>query len=367
MFPHLTRLDPEWGAKMPLFIMAPGAVATFSGSDLCHGTTEHDAVQTRPAGCLAHVSFAVQTPAATLGLVRTSAECVALHKSLLAATNADVCRTKGHWSVQAGTAWLGVRHMANAMPPPHHLRWEPKTMAALPFERIVLFDTASEAVLVAYDARGGLRRAQRAEARANFEFLHQFEFRLCRQPRSGVLGALGLDARGGQRMLMLGLRAQAYGNCHPDGKAAAGSKRRRGKRRRSVEVAHPEGDLDAYIDHFSDPQCAPALLKPTWEALAGRMRALLPSTCARLAAELEVRNVRQRVYSATGLAVVSEDLIVNNVGASAGYCSPSHFDRRDVGPTFAFAVKCPRCGRRGRCTSVEPWPTPTPGDTPPGG
>ena len=240
-------------------------------------------------------------------------------------------------------------------------------MAALPFERIVLFDTASEAVLVAYDARGGLRRAQRAEARAQFEFLHQFEFRLYRQPRSGVLGALGLDARGGQRMLMLGLRAQAYGNCHPDGKAAAGSKRRRGKRRRSVEVAHPEGDLDAYIDHFEDPQCAPALLKPTWEALAGRMHALLPSTCARLAAELEARNVRQRVYSATGLAVVSEDLIVNNVGASAGYCSPSHFDRRDVGPTFAFAVKCPRCGRRGACTSVEPWPTPTPGDTPPGG
>ena len=49
LFPHLTLMDPEWGAKMPLFIMAPGAVATFSGSDLCHGTTEHDDVQTRPS------------------------------------------------------------------------------------------------------------------------------------------------------------------------------------------------------------------------------------------------------------------------------------------------------------------------------
>ena len=55
--------------------------------------------------------------------------------------------------MEAGTAWLGVRHTANAMPPPHHLQWDPGTMAALPFERIVLFDTASEAVLVAYDAR----------------------------------------------------------------------------------------------------------------------------------------------------------------------------------------------------------------------
>ena len=38
----LALMDPEWGTKMPLFIMAPGALATFSGSDLCHGTTEHD-------------------------------------------------------------------------------------------------------------------------------------------------------------------------------------------------------------------------------------------------------------------------------------------------------------------------------------
>ena len=37
----LALMDPEWGTKMPLFIMAPGALATFSGSDLCHGTTEH--------------------------------------------------------------------------------------------------------------------------------------------------------------------------------------------------------------------------------------------------------------------------------------------------------------------------------------
>ena len=50
-----------------------------------------------PGACLFRRSDVVQTPAATLGLVRTSAECVALHQSLLAATNADVCRTKGHW------------------------------------------------------------------------------------------------------------------------------------------------------------------------------------------------------------------------------------------------------------------------------
>ena len=42
-------MDPEWGTKMPLFIMAPGALATFSGSDLCHGTTEHDDVRSAEA------------------------------------------------------------------------------------------------------------------------------------------------------------------------------------------------------------------------------------------------------------------------------------------------------------------------------
>lgn len=343
---------------MPLFMMAPGAVATFSGSDLCHGTTEHDNVKRRPPGSLAHVSFAIQTPAATLGLVRTSAECVALHQSLQAATNADVCRTKGHWSVEAGTAWLGVRHVPNAAPPPHHLQWEPKTMEALPFERIVLFDAHTEAVLVAYDARGGLDEAQQAAARRSFEFLHDFNFKLCRQQRSGVQGALGLDARGEQRMLMLGVREQAFGNPHPDGMPLKGSKRRRsGKKSRVVKVNNPLGVLDAYIDHFEEPACAPAQLMPTWEALASHMRVMLPTTCEKLATELEERNVRERLYSTTGLAVVSRDLIVNNVGASAGYCSPAHFDSRDVGPTFAFAVKCPECGQQGSGVGrfVDPW------------
>jgi len=323
--------------------MMPGAVATFSGSDLCHGTTEHDAVATRPAGCQAHVSFALQTPARTLGLVRTSAECVALHSGLQALVNADVCRTQGHWSVDAGAVWLGVRHKANATPPPHRLQWMPETMEALPFERIVLYDVESEAVLVAYDARGGLRKDQRVAARVAFEFLHTFKFKLCRQQHSGCQGALGLDGRGEQRMLMLGVREQAYGNRHPDGKPLKGSKRKRGKRKLEVLVNNPLGVLDAYIDHFEVGECAPHQLAPTWEALASRMRAMLPTTCAKLQMELEERKVRERLYSKTGLAAVSRDLIVNNVGASAGYCSPAHFDERDVGPTFAFAVKCPLC------------------------
>ena len=314
-------------------------MATFSGSDLCHGTTEHDAVGARPAGCQAHVSFAVQTPAATLGLTRSSDECITLHQGLQATTNADVCRHLGHWSVDAGTVWLGVLHTAQATPPSHRLQWESDTMEALPYERIVLFDVHTDAVLVAYDACGGLRTDQRMVAREAFEFLHNFNFKLCRQQRSGVQGALGLDGRGWQRMLMLGVRKQAYGNARPDGRTKRGAK----GRMRGVEVNNPQGDLDAYIDHFDELACAPVRLAPTWEALASRMRAMLPMTCAKLATELAERNVRQRLYSNTGLAVVSRDLIVNNVGASAGYCSPAHFDERDVGPTFAFAVKCPLC------------------------
>ena len=36
-------------------------------------------------------------------------------------------------------------------------------------------------------------------------------------------------------------------------------------------------------------------------------------------------------------------VLVNNVGVSAAYQSPPHFDTADVGWTFAFACKCGPC------------------------
>ena len=71
-FPNVTLAHPELGQRMPLFMMQPGAAATFAGATLCHGTTAHHAESKRSPGCAAHVSFAVQTPAATLGLTNSS-------------------------------------------------------------------------------------------------------------------------------------------------------------------------------------------------------------------------------------------------------------------------------------------------------
>ena len=36
--------------------------------------------------------------------------------------------------------------------------------------------------------------------------------------------------------------------------------------------------------------------------------------------------------------LISHGLVVNNVGVSAAYFSPPHFDRSDVGWTFAMAM-----------------------------
>jgi len=43
---------------------------------------------------------------------------------------------------------------------------------------------------------------------------------------------------------------------------------------------------------------------------------------------------------------MSDDLIVNNVGLSSAYQSPHHRDANDMGPTVAFAVKCPVAATR---------------------
>lgn len=40
--------------------------------------------------------------------------------------------------------------------------------------------------------------------------------------------------------------------------------------------------------------------------------------------------VRRRLYSASAAECVSDDLLVNNVGVSAAYMSPPHFDVSDV-------------------------------------
>ena len=66
----------------------------------------------------------------------------------------------------------------------------------------------------------------------------------------------------------------------------------------------------------------------------------MPSAMNELRIALATANVRERLYTTLAGGVVSDDLIVNNVGVSSEYQSPPHFDVGDVGWTCAFAVKC---------------------------
>ena len=59
------------------------------------------------------------------------------------------------------------------------------------------------------------------------------------------------------------------------------------------------------------------------------MLALLPRTFGRLALALEQAKVRERLYTSNAQQLVSKRLIVNNVGASDAYQSPSHLDAGD--------------------------------------
>ena len=78
-----------------------------------------------------------------------------------------------------------------------------------------------------------------------------------------------------------------------------------------------------------------------------RMRALLPSAMDVLEKSLAAARVPERLYTTQARKMISDDLIVHNVGVSSAYQSPPHFDVGDVGWTFAFACKCGECRNRG--------------------
>jgi len=329
-FPNLTLAHPELGYKMPLFLMAPGAVAAFSGSTLCHGTTAHHAENERRPGCKAHVSFAVQTPAATLGVENASAKRLATHRVMLEAGYCDAARSQ-QWQ-QPGTVWLPVWNFPDVAPPLGLLTYSESRMCVLPWKRIVLYDVETDLPLVLYDFEGGLQTPEQSVARSHFAFLHtDWRFSLNRQSDSatGSSGCLFLDTQGGQRMEMLGIHSRRRN-----------FKKLPGRHRPWVEVANQTGDLDAYVVHMDQTRFGGPPVKCLWNAMSERMHALLPRASAAMVDVLSKAKVRERLYSTEAGNVLSDDLLLNNVGVSAAYQSPPHLDTGDVGWTFAFAVKC---------------------------
>ena len=108
-----------------------------------------------------------------------------------------------------------------------------------------------------------------------------------------------------------------------------------------VKVANRRGDLDAYAVHFRNKQeFGGGKLKWLWNCISKRMREMLPAACAGMAAEMSRARVQDRLYSEIARDVVSDDLLVCNIGVSSAYQSPAHMDPRDTGWTFAFSVKC---------------------------
>ena len=333
-FPNLTLAHPSLGTQMPVFMMAPGAVASFQGASLCHCTLEHHTK--RSDGCAAHVSFAVQTPALTLGVPTQLSKRLAVEAELQA--DAALDSLNEYWR---DAVWLPVWHFRKAPSPTTRLFYDKCLMHALPWRRIVLYDAekAERVPLVFYAIDGGLDDECAAFARSHFHFLHdEWDFLLDRHhSETNRSGCLHVDVKGNQRMEMLGIRSRQRNMSNPPEKC-------REKRGRQHLIANAQGDLDAYVVHFDYPRlfCASGLTK-LWNGISRRMHALLPSVSQQMIEMLRKARVRERLYSVAAIDAVSDDLLVNNVGVSAAYQSPPHFDVTDVGWTFAFSCKCGLC------------------------
>lgn len=236
IFPNLTCASGLMGSasvagatyKMPKFVMGPGAAAAFSGALQCHGTGPHHEEDERQAGCEAHVSFAVQTPALTLGFEKGSEERGKLHKRLAALGALDA--QSDDW---ADAVWIPVWRYPTVDSPVGYLEDSEEDMVVLMWSKIVLYDVETDEPLVFYDLYGGLLDGQdesqyktstavcsdgsHAEAPPSFEaapfarrhfgFLHdEYRFGLNRHASGSTCsGCLHLDPMGDQRMEVWGV------------------------------------------------------------------------------------------------------------------------------------------------------------------
>jgi hypothetical protein len=311
----------EGGTRMVSVVMPAGAVVAFDARTLAHGTLEHHRRRCRTSA--AHLSFAVQTPQAVLGL--PPAGGAERHAQLLRTARLDM---EAHWN---GATRVEVFVGDPSPMPSEHLFHDPLTMYSLPYAKMVLVDASSGSPVLFYDSTGGMEKNLRSIVRERYDFLAEYQFSNLDRHKCHSLchGVLSLDSAKGQRMVMGGLRSQTRNRRRP----AA-------KRRKWLKTAVPDGDLDAYVEQFDDVRFAHDDLLAVLNGMSACMHKLLPQHSSNMCEMLEKARVCERVVTESSMQFVSSDLLVNNYGVSAAYQSPAHVDPSDVGFTFAFAVKC---------------------------
>ena len=337
VFPGLVFVHPSIRGLVASCRMFAGAACLFPGSDLFHCTDEHPAKHMSDIrGCCgaAHASFAVQTPAGVLGLSRGSRECRVLHDKLLGLGHQDASDPSSRWQ-QPDCVWLDVYAANDSVCPEERLTSDLAGIYSLPYKRLVLRDVMTKRPLVLFDFSGGLQGPELCAARKDFAFLGDYPFTLDRQA-----GSLGRDSRGKQRMLMMGTRAQGRAQLATVGRRYLESAITKGAKTKGSKTKGGKKNLvDGYVVHWDE--CADLDVKLHWNAVAEAMRRLLPRAFDQLSVELQDRSLLDRLHCTRSESLISDDLIVNNVGASSAYQSPSHLDANDVGWTVALPIKCP--------------------------
>ena len=66
-------------------------------------------------------------------------------------------------------------------------------------------------------------------------------------------------------------------------------------------------------------------------AISERLHALMPRASEAMVGLLKEQRVKERLYTTAARDVISDDAIVNNLGVSSAYQSPSHLDHNDLG------------------------------------
>ena len=272
-----------------------------------------------------------------LGLTRSSEKRQQLHAEVLALGAKDA--ESDYWKA---AVWLPVWRFNGHRSPTTKLSQQQHMdeMCVLRWDLIVLYDAemGREVPLVFYSMDGGLRPQEAAIARSQFSFLRTWHFSLNRHSNeSNASGSLYLNRQGGQRMEMVGIHDWRRNKSHPPDSTRLGLK---------SKIRNARGELDAYVVHHDHVHFQGEAVKTIWNALSCRMLDVLPLACSRMVKALREANVCDRLYTTTAGDVVSDNLLINNVGVSESYQSPPHFDVGDVGWTCE--------GRDSPCVSVLP-------------